>query len=79
MVEDGYKELGKRLMEAMLNAEVSRKPASEPSSAGASVDRAERRAAWVKGNDSQVHRQYGGHGGLGRYPMEAGYGERQRR
>jgi hypothetical protein len=77
MVEDGYNELGKRLMEAMLHAEVSRKTASAPTSAGPSVDWAERRAAWVKGNDSQVHRDYGlggrgGHRGRGGYfPMKA--------
>jgi hypothetical protein len=38
MVEDGYKELGKRLMEAMLHAKVSRKPVSTSTSAGPSVD-----------------------------------------
>jgi hypothetical protein len=58
MVESGYKELGKRLLEAMLNAEVSRKMDSAGPSVASGTDWAVLRAPWVKENDSQVHRNY---------------------
>jgi hypothetical protein len=58
MVESGYKELGKRLLEAMLNAEVSRKTDSAGPSVASGTDWAALRAPWVKENDSQVHRNY---------------------
>jgi hypothetical protein len=68
MVESGYKELGKRLLEAILNAEVSRKTDSAGPSVAAGTDWAALRAPWVKENDSQVHRNYSeirGRGGQG--------------
>jgi hypothetical protein len=84
MVEAGYKELGKRLLEAMANAEVSRKTdvTTNQHSSSSGTDWAEMRASWVKGHDSQAHRDYntnrgrGGRGGQKWRPQTGGRGSR---
>jgi hypothetical protein len=64
MAADGYKELGKRLVEAMVNTEVSRRTESAAGpSAATGTDWAALRAPWVKENDSHVHRNYNDIGG----------------
>jgi hypothetical protein len=61
MVEAGYKELGKRLLEAMANADVSCKTdvTTYQQSSMPGTDWAEMRTSCVKGHDSQAHRDYG--------------------
>jgi hypothetical protein len=66
MSEEGYRVLGKNMLERILEADLSRRTDKEDgqSTGGRKmVDWAERRSAWVSKNDSQVHR---------RYDMEAG-------
>jgi hypothetical protein len=73
MTEEGYRVLGKTMLESILEADLSRKTNREDVRASGGrkmVDWAERRSAWVSKNDSQVHRRYdaeagpsGGRGG----------------
>jgi hypothetical protein len=65
MVEAGYKELGKRLLEAMATTEVSRKTDASNVPRNSGTDWAEMRASWVKGHDSHAHREYNTDGGCG--------------
>jgi hypothetical protein len=61
MEETGYKEMGKRLIEAMTTTELCRKPSEVKTTfKKPSTDWAAKRASWVTENDSQVHRDYGG-------------------
>jgi hypothetical protein len=57
MEETGYKEMGKRLIEAMTTTELCRKPSEVKTTFKKPfTDWAAKRAAWVTENDSQVHR-----------------------
>jgi hypothetical protein len=64
MEDTSYKEMGKRLIEAMTTTELSRKPSeAQTTFKKPTTDWAAMRASWVTGNDSQVHRNYGGQEG----------------
>jgi hypothetical protein len=59
LTDTGYSVLGKRLLESMISAELSRKAGNVPEQNTKHVkDRAEQRPAWVHGHDSSVRRLY---------------------
>jgi hypothetical protein len=79
MSEEGYRVLGKTMLERILETDLSRKTDNEDARASGGrkmVDWAERRSAWVSKNDSQVHRHYdmeaGPSGGRGGHTVKRG-------